>query len=496
LIKISGFSSSESNREKLNLITGRLKEKDPTIWGVNPAAEAANRLDWIDLPRTSRDLLPQLDALSAWSRELGHQRFILCGMGGSSLAPEVIALNFGKNLIVLDSTDPEQIAEVVARKLNDACIIISSKSGTTIETKSHFAFFMNEIRSQGLEPSNHFVIVTDSGSDLELTANASNLKLILANPKVGGRFSALSAFGLTPAALLGVDISILLDDAQDACLSFADPDSDPVKVAAALYESNFPEIFDKDSLPGLGDWIEQLIGESTGKDGRGILPIVVQERNSEVITFNPRDQISIVAPLGAQFIFWEWVTALLCYLLEVDPFNQPNVTESKDRTSAILAQNPTASTPILYEDSLMVVYGEGQPTTLTDLLKSFFIDEFQYISIMVYLNRNGSDLSKLQTILRKSENKVSFGWGPRFLHSIGQFHKGGPRTGAFIQITGESIVDFKIPNAAYSFSELIAAQAAGDFEALTSRKLPAIRIHLKDRESGSKKLIEVCKTLI
>jgi glucose-6-phosphate isomerase len=495
LIKVSGFTSSESNRAKLNSITARLKEKDATIWGAEAAAEAANRLDWIDLPRTSRDLLPQLDALSAWSRELDHQRFILCGMGGSSLAPEVIALNFKKNLAILDSTDPEQIAEVISEGIADACIIISSKSGSTIETKSQFAFFMKAIKSQGLEPRNHFVIVTDPSSELVQIASAANLKLVLANPKVGGRFSALSAFGLAPAALLGIDISILLDDAQEASLSFSDHDSEPVKVAAALYESNFPEIFDKDSIPGLGDWIEQLIGESTGKDGRGVLPIVVQDKNPGVITFSSQDPISVVAPLGAQFIFWEWVTALLCYLLDVDPFNQPNVTESKDRTAAILARGSDESPSILYEDSLMVVYGEGQPIALTDLLKSFLSKKFQYISIMVYLNRNDSDLSKLQEILIESEKKVSFGWGPRFLHSTGQFHKGGPSTGAFIQITGEPIVDFEIPNTEYSFSKLIAAQAAGDYEALASRKFPAIRIHLKDRHAGSKKLIEVFETL-
>ncbi|MEY3454984.1 MAG: hypothetical protein RLZZ92_104, partial [Actinomycetota bacterium] len=196
MIKLHGITNRDSNWDALNAITSRLANKDSSIWGPDAQAEAEIRLDWVDLPTTSRDLLPVLDALSAWSREIGHTNFILCGMGGSSLAPEVIAAHYKRALIILDSTQPDQVNDALKSDLSKSCIIVASKSGSTIETASQKALFQEALVSSGLDPSNHMVIVTDPDSPLHKSALEDGLKVVTANPKVGGRFSALSAFGL------------------------------------------------------------------------------------------------------------------------------------------------------------------------------------------------------------------------------------------------------------------------------------------------------------
>ncbi len=477
----------------LNEITARLAAKDPTLWGESASKEAAIRLDWVDLPESSRALLPKLDSLSAWSRGLGHKHFILCGMGGSSLAPEVIAAHHQKELIVLDSTNPDQVAAALAVDLTKACIIIASKSGSTIETSSQRALFVEELIKLDLPLSDHLVVVTDPGSLLESFANEVGAQLVLANPKVGGRFSALSVFGLVPAALIGVDVSILLDDALMAAESFTEKDSSVVQVAAALAqpESQYPEFFDKNSnVPGIADWIEQLIAESTGKDGVGVLPIVLHESKDvsvQTIQFRESDGRFVSGPLGAQFIFWEWATALLCYLLEVDPFNQPNVTEAKDLTNKCLSGDLDVQNPI-YEDELMKIYAPRKMDNLGNYLE--LLNTGSYIAVMAYLNRaTEGEVIELQTLLaRRFKKPVTFGWGPRFLHSTGQFHKGGPLVGAFLQLTSEFENELLIPGASYDFAELINAQASGDYAALTDRNLPVIRIHLKNKSKAITKL--------
>lgn len=495
MIYSRGFDQNLNYREILNPIAPRLAMKDKTIWGERAENEAADRLDWVDLPITSRQLLPELDSLSAWSRELGHERFILCGMGGSSLAPEVIAAHYSKKLEVLDSTDPEQISEVLSDGLARTCIIVSSKSGTTIETKSQLAFFQSEIEKLGGDPREHFIFVTDPGSALASHGNLLGIRVVLANPKVGGRFSALSAFGLVPAALLGIDVSELLDDAEVAAKSFALPNSEPIKVAASLASSPFPEFYDADSISGLGDWIEQLIGESTGKDGRGVLPVIVSRKHDNAISFSKSDMKSVHGPLGAQFIFWEWTTALLCYLLKVDPFNQPNVAESKERTSAILKRELTDPS-LIFEDNDLKLYGDISASSLAEFLERFLEIQCEYIAVMAYLNRKSNQISSLRELLSAlTDRAVTFGWGPRFLHSTGQFHKGGPATGLFLQITAQQNSDLDIPGESYNFAKLISAQAAGDYEAIASRKLPIFRIHLKERERGIKRLLTAAQSL-
>ena len=481
---------------KLNSASLRISAKDYTIWGEN--TEAKTRMGWVDLPTKSRELLPQLDALSAWARSKNLTEIVLCGMGGSSLAPEVIAATYGKRLTILDSTDPAQILNAVPKELAKSVIVIGSKSGSTIETKSHFAFFVDLLTKANLLPADHIVIITDPNTPLDEIARNEGYRVINADPDVGGRFSALSAFGLVPAALIGVDISILLDDAQEALLTF-NQDKSPASVIAALLFSSTEQIVNfcdtKSSTPGLSDWIEQLIAESTGKNQVGRLPVVIESAESGInnltIGFADGDfDLIVEATLGEHFILWEWVTSLLCYLLKVDPFNQPNVTEAKDRTSVILTEITEGKFKFempVFEDNEIAVYSNRNIKNLSDFLQL----PLSYFAVMAYLTRGTEDeITKLRSIISNKTNKpTTFGWGPRFLHSTGQFHKGGQQNGAFIQITADSQVDVHIPNQTYSFAQLIMAQALGDAKALTERDLPLIRLHLKNRSAGITKLL-------
>ena len=480
----------------LQEIAPRVAKKDINIWGNK--SEAANRLNWVDLPTKSRDLLPELDALSAWARSNGLTQVVLCGMGGSSLAPEVIAASYKKQLTTLDSTDPIQILDSLPNEIKKAVVVICSKSGTTIETLSQFEFYQRRFKEADLNPIQHIVIITDPGTPLDISARNLGYKVVNADPNVGGRFSALSAFGLVPAALIGVDISLLLDDAEKLSSSISVKESPAIAIAACLYSltDQIINFCDKGSVtPGLSNWIEQLIAESTGKDLTGRLPVVIEDIENAIsgisIGFSPGEyDLVIEATLGEQFILWEWVTALLCYLIKVDPFNQPNVTEAKDRTSAILLsfKSKGFNTPTpTYEDSDYLIYSNQKINNIPDFLKC----NVTYFAILAYLARGSDDeiYKTRKLIAAKSKTATTFGWGPRYLHSTGQFHKGGQQNGAFIVITGDAGSDIEIPNKEYTFSQLIMAQALADVESISERNLPVIRIHLKNRKKAITRLI-------
>lgn len=506
-MKISGSAAKNSNSQILNRlqqITSMLAIKDSTLWGPPAAAEASIRLNWIDLPTASRNLLPQLDALSAWARSNKLTEIILCGMGGSSLAPEVIAATYRKKLTVLDSTDPRQIQLAIPKNLSNSIFVIGSKSGSTIETASQKAFFENLLRENGLDPKDHFVIVTDPDSPLDIDSRKKGYRVINADPNVGGRFSALSAFGLVPAALLGVDVSELLDDADQAAKEFTLEGAAPVLIAANLFESGsqFITFCEENSpVPGLSDWIEQLIAESTGKDQTGRLPVVIQKATQKrfglTVGFAPGDfDLIVQASLGAQFILWEWVTALLCYALEVDPFNQPNVTEAKEQTNIVLNSKQSLvdlKSLLLLESDEFQIYSNRKVANLAEFIKQ----PVEYFAVMAYLTRGlDNKIFEIQEIISSQSNKpTTFGWAPRFLHSTGQFHKGGQPNGGFIQITGDSDLDLPIPGVDFTFKTLLMAQAIGDGIALRKRDYPFIQIHLKDRESGITKVLEDLKNI-
>jgi glucose-6-phosphate isomerase len=511
MIKVSGSAVGRIDRscpeyKALLDAHSRLAKKDTTLWGKQAQAEAAIRLNWVDLPNNSRELLPTLDALAAKHRD--KTVFILCGMGGSSLGPEVIATTHEKNLFVLDSTDPGHVQRALENDLAKTLVIISSKSGTTIETMSHRSIFEAAFRKKSLEPTSHMVFVTDPGSPLDHQVRKEGFSVVNADPHVGGRFSVLSAFGLVPASLIGVDVSVLLDDANDAKTSFLLDPHLVCDIAFLLAHQSNQYVAFNDSgsgMSGLSDWIEQLIAESTGKNQVGRLPVVVKDfkevhgGNCFNVAFSGNADLVVEAGLSAQFILWEWVTSLLCFALKVDPFNQPNVTEAKDATSALLSQW-NGSKPLFTADHVeasVEIYGKGTSTkdALNVLIAS--VPTNGYIAVMAYLDRfDDADLVELQSILsEKADRPVTFGWGPRFLHSTGQFHKGGQQNGVFLQITGGHQVEIKIPGAEFDLSTLIAAQALGDANALTMRNYPLLRFNLKSRKAGIAEIIAAAKSL-
>lgn len=497
------ISGSELAKLSPDLITSlshalhRLKGGDATLWGPEAQAEASIRLGWLDAAQHSKTL-----SLSHLPR---RQRTVLCGMGGSSLAPEVIAATYGKELVVLDSTEPAQVQSAIT-DLADTTFVIASKSGSTIETDSQRRAIEFALTTAGLNPSDHIVVVTDPGSPLDEQARSASYQVINADPNVGGRFSALTAFGITPAYLIGVNVDQLLDDAIAATKEMMADPSPAVLLAAAMVRHNsispYITIASDQRIPGFGDWVEQLVAESTGKDGKGILPIVMESSNAA--DFQGPDRLSISlstssaadltidAPLGAQFVLWEWATALAGYALGIDPFNQPNVTESKTNTSALLnewsGQTPPL-TPTLIDRGIEI-YTEMDISGLDDLFDQLR-HHAGYVAVMAYLDRHQDHaIAQIRELLGRSR-PCTFGWGPRFLHSTGQFHKGGPLIGAFLQITGSYSRDLPVPGREYTFATLNMAQALGDYRALASRELPTARLHLNNRAAGIATLLEV-----
>ena len=511
-MKISGAALSQVDRnsalyKRLVSVHQQIAQKDPSTWGPEAAAEAAVRLNWVDLPETSRTLLPEIDALTAKFRHI--RTIVLAGMGGSSLAPEVIAKSFGRELFILDSTDPNYLAHAINGDLASTLVVVSSKSGSTIETASARAVFADAFTKAGLAVTDHMVVVTDPDSPLDGDARTQGLSVINADPHVGGRFSALSAFGLVPSALAGVDVSLLLDAASDCKKDFLADGSQIIDVAWLLttQTKQYVAFIDSQSgMPGLSDWIEQLVAESTGKSGVGRLPIAAEDlEGAEVggaftVSFSSvKADLNVQGELGEHFIFWEWLTALVGAALEIDPFNQPNVTEAKNATSALLTewggQLPTFTPE--YSDKTVGIFGAGD--CVLSALQSFVASVVAggYISIHAYLDRRDDvRLEELRKVLSlKTGHPVTFGWGPRFLHSTGQFHKGGQQNGAFLQITGDASCDFAIPGSNFGFKTLVMAQALGDNRALGQRKFPLLRLHLQDRSAGITQILEAARSL-
>jgi glucose-6-phosphate isomerase len=484
----------------------RLINKENTIWGAEAAAEASIRMDWLDLPSESRTLLAQLDSLFAKHKHLTN--VILCGMGGSSLGPEVIAHTFGKELFVLDSTDPNYVSHSLTSDWSKTLVIVGSKSGSTIETASQKSFFEDCFEKAGLNKADHMIIVTDPKSPLDLASREAGFTVVNANPNVGGRFSVLGAFGLVPAALIGIDVSVILDSAADTKDSLI-ADATPALLAAYAIITGTEQYFsitdENSGMPGLSDWIEQLVAESTGKNNLGRLPVVLDHSSDLVagnhlsISFDGNSDLVIRGDLGSQFFFWQWVTALIAAGLSVDPFNQPNVQESKLASADLLEQWGNSLPPLgnLGVDGSIAFFNES--TDIQKLISSFIqsVDGDGYLSVMAYLDRqNDLQIKALRDIIAsKIDKPVTFGWGPRFLHSTGQFHKGGQSNGSFLQITAGFAKDYEIPGKKFSFGTLIMAQSIGDQNALEKRGLKTMRLHLLDRPEGIKQLLDIAKKL-
>jgi glucose-6-phosphate isomerase len=500
-------------------VPARLAAADTTLWGPDAESEAAIRLGWLNLPESSRELLPRLAALREELRGEGLTRVVLAGMGGSSLAPEVICNTAGAPLTVLDTTDPGQVAAAID-DLEHTVVVVSSKSGGTVETDSHRRAFLAAFIHSGLseaEAGRRFVIVTDPGSPLEqVGADMGARAVILADPNVGGRYSALTAFGLVPAALAGVDVTALLDAAAKVGATLGRADGNHALILGAAIGAGWENGRDKlvivdagSGIVGFGDWAEQLIAESTGKLGKGVLPVVVESPEAPGVGGDDvmvaslggpgaeHAPIVVRGPLGGQFLAWEYATAVAGRVIGINPFDQPNVAESKDNTKKILAGGLPSTRPAFTAGAVEVYGGKallGNAADLETALDAILaaIPERGYLAVMAYLDRHAdASAADLRTGLAAQTGRpVTFGWAPRFLHSTGQFHKGGPAVGAYLQITGAVAHDLPVPGQKYSFGDLQAAQAAGDLAALTGRGYPTLRLHLTDRGAGIGELLQ------
>ncbi|GLW65046.1 glucose-6-phosphate isomerase [Actinomadura rubrobrunea] len=516
-----------------------LTSGQPTLWGPDAAAEASRRLGWLRLPERSRPLPSRLAELAGAARDAGLDRVVLAGVGGAALAPEVIARASGVPLTALDTTDPLQVGRALDGDLHRTLVVVADPSGGNVEADALRRVFEAAFAAAGItgaDLARRFVVVTDPGSPLAEAAGAAGYRLLPSPGDVGGRFAALSALGLAPPALAGADVAGLLEDAAALVPALAQPYDNPalalgaVLGAAGLVGRDKLLIADNGSgLAGLDGWIEHMVAESTGKDGRGLLPVVVEDVDAP--GFQPADDVrrvvlgtrpddprargpfgeetalSVSGPLGAQFLLWQYATAVACRVLGVNPFDQPDVQASERNTAALLrAEEGAAPTvisrvPALVCDEVEVHAPEELVRGVTDLagvLETLLetVPDGGYLAVMAYLDREGdaaaADLRRLLAArgdaIRKSPAPVTFGWGPRLLHTTGQYHKGGPQNGVFLQITGEASRDVPVPGRPYSLRELQLAQAFGDLRALRSVGRPAVRLHLRDRAEGIARL--------
>ncbi|GGO76127.1 glucose-6-phosphate isomerase [Nonomuraea cavernae] len=518
--EVADSAASVAERLVAEGVPARLAGGDPTLWGEDAAPVAAARLGWLALPRASRGLLPELAALARRARADGLTNVVLAGLGGSSPAAEVICASADAPLTVLDTTDPGQVRRALAEGLDSTILVVAGTSGASVETEALLRVYERAFLDAGIDPATRVTVVADPGSPLERPAAESGYHLIPAAPGVGGRYSALSAFGLVPSALAGADAGRLLDEAAEVLPLLSKDTGNPgLDLGAALGGAALAgrdKLLMDDRLSaatGLPDWIEQLVAGSTGKRGRGILPVVGGEPRGTgdelLVAFDADDgDVRVDGPLGAQFLVWQYATAVAGLVLGVDPFDEPNIAESTAATGRLLTLPALPVGEPVLVDGPVEVYGHTRakdlPGVLTELLRS--VPDGGYVAVTAYLDRlaafdapvaegadfeqmtdawMAADAATLRPLLAlRTDRPVTFGWGPRFARSTGQYHRGGPQNGVFLQVTGAVADDVAVPGRPYTLGTLQLAQALGDLDALEHRGRPAVRVHLTDRAAG------------
>jgi glucose-6-phosphate isomerase len=528
----------------------RIWRRDATFWGGDAERQrsVANRLGWLDVALQMREHVAEIASFASRVKAEGFADAVLLGMGGSSLAPEVLRQSIAEHvgdswprLHVLDTTDPATIL-AVSDVINPArtLFFVSSKSGTTIEALSLFAYFHELVeKAKPGHAGENFVAVTDAGTPLEELARKHNFRQLFTNPgDIGGRYSALSYFGLAPAAVAGVDIGRLLDRGIAAAAGARNATSNALRLGAALGELALAgrdkcTFIVSHGIASFGLWVEQLIAESTGKEGRGILPVAseplgapkayaadrvfVQLRlkgedsraNDELVTAladggHPAVVVEVedAYDLGREFFTWEFAVAVAGQVLGINPFDEPNVQESKDNTNRVLKEfESSGKLDALYIDDagLTVIAGgtDAPQHSLESVLESLFdaIAAGGYLALTAYVQPAPiaqRAFDAMRAVVRDERHPATtLGYGPRFLHSTGQLHKGGPPVGAFLQVTAADARDVEIPGRPFTFGQLKRAQSIGDFQSLVSHGRPVVRVHVgSDMESGLDQIIE------
>jgi transaldolase/glucose-6-phosphate isomerase len=534
----------------------RLWAKDPTLWHQDPAHHKIirNAMGWLHITEQMVHHVPRLKALAESIRTAGFEHVLLLGMGGSSLCPEVFRMTFGviqgyPELHVLDSTVPAQVKRFEQQvDVAKTVCIVSSKSGSTIEPLVFYQYFFDRVRQiKGDRAGDQFIAITDPGSLLEGIAKESKFRDILPGvPDIGGRYSALSNFGIVPAALMGINVEHLLYRAErmrHSCDSCVPPEDNPGVVLGTMLGELAKRGRDKvtfvtsPAISALGAWLEQLLAESTGKEGKGLIPIdgetlgapevygqdrlfayirytgeqdteqqakmaVLEKAGHPIVRIDVLDLIN----LGEEFFLWEMATAVAGALLGINAFDQPNVQESKDFTKALLDEFKRSGRlaeeePLLAADGIRLYTDSanrqafGKVQSLDNALSAHVsrIKPGDYVAVNAFVDRSTANDRVLQAIRMKIRDKkkvaTTVGYGPRFLHSTGQLHKGGPNSGVFLQITADDAEDLKIPGEPFTFGVLKAAQALGDFQSLSKRNRRLLRVHLgSDVEGGLRNL--------
>ena len=552
---------SETIKEaETSSLVKRIWRRDPSLWKADDANQKIikNSLGWLAAPDEMIAVADELIEFSDLIRPRGFKHVMVCGMGGSSLCPEVLAQTFGPQtgypeLLVLDSTDPDVLAVFADRIEIEHCLfIIASKSGTTTEPTVFYKFWYDQLSKRSANPGENFVAITDPGSPLVDTAEELGFQRIFLNQSdIGGRYSALTYFGLVPAALAGIDVKRLLDRAKEmaqSCAAVMPATANPglqlgafIGECARLGRDKVTLVTDR-KIASLGLWIEQLIAESTGKEGKGILPVAGEPLGAPSVYGEDRVFVSVSVgasvgkmgsdtgskleelagaghpiayleltdtyDLGAEFFLWEFATAFAGWRIAVNPFDQPNVQEAKDATKELLntfvSQGNLPEQTALVTDKTLGVYADGNTrealpsTSIIDALRAHLATAKpgDYIAFLNYFEETpefDAKLQEIRTYLRDATKcATTIGYGPRFLHSTGQMHKGGPDTGLFFQLTAKDKKDFPVPGEPYTFSTLKQAQALGDFRALSAHGRRVVRVDLgEDVRAGLQRLHEL-----
>ena len=547
-ISISSGSLSENLNNQFtsfatHSIINRLWEKDYTIWRSEEVHKKSilNRLGWLQ----SLDLmLSNVDTLISFGNEIkdaGFKHVVVLGMGGSSLCPDVCRATFGSaagfpHLLVLDSTNPTSVLRIELQiDLAKTLFIVASKSGGTTETNMFYQYFYSRVDSVKKNPGENFVAVTDANTKMEGIAKEKKFRKIFINPEdIGGRYSALSYFGLVPMALVGMDIKKLLHAADEMRKQsrFETVQNPAAQIGLMMGEAH-NEGIDKmtfvisDEIATFGYWAEQLIAESTGKEGKGILPVegeIIPQQFSNAKFGSDRFFIFLllekdvnkyaglqkeleaknipfakvilkdIYELGSQFFLWEFATAISAIVLKINPFDEPNVKESKDNTVSVIDEyKQNGKLPVknkIISDAQFAVFGEPSyasslsATSVSSLLRKHFSGKRNedYIALLAYIDQNSAN-EKLMYALREELTKLyglpsTVGFGPRYLHSTGQLHKGGKPNGIFLIVSANEPKDVTIPDEIFTFEILKNAQGLGDYQSFANRSRRLLHIHL------------------
>jgi transaldolase / glucose-6-phosphate isomerase len=439
----------------------RIWERDGTLW---TGTDEDKWLGWLDEPKRMQERAGEIVEFATEARKT-FETFVLLGMGGSSLAPEVLKRTFGaKQLHVLDTTHPAMIRHAEkSLDLSKTMFIVSSKSGGTLETLSHFEYFWERAGGSGKQ----FVAVTDPGSSLEQLADTRGMRVFAGEPTIGGRYSALSPFGIVPAALMGIDIERVLASGErmaEACCGDVNPGLQLGLQLGERWREGRDKVCIEETDGNFGLWAEQLIAESTGKQGKGLVPAPGESPDGPDRQA-AEAQLTDPYEIGAEFFRWEFAVAVAGSILQINPFDQPDVQAAKDKTKEVLASGEDPQ--LEPEGSLDELLARAAPPN--------------YIAIQAFIDPVRE--RELQPLIGRGHETpcvVTHGLGPRYLHSTGQLHKGGPPTGLFVQVVDDTGEEIPIPGQDFGFGRLIRAQAEGDYRSLRERGRPIVRVRFED----------------